>query len=258
MSLQFLQALPWEFEPLRSWLENQITPYISLQPRKVEHLRGDPSRDPLSFWQSKIGGHPYFPKNYPYPQDKRLGKAMPLLLQIHCSEVPPMEGFDFPNTGILEFYLGLQPANGQFAVLYFPEIIRDREHLFQDFHFIENRATIREIYNEIYSLQFSGERDFFSAAVAGNQNIRVPERLIELYRDFEDWLFDYRGFPIRGSKIAGFPDFHENIDSIIQQAQGRLLLEFKYPNRNEYFYFFIKEKDLQNRHFGAVEFFFNP
>jgi uncharacterized protein YwqG len=256
MSLQFLKNLPSEFEPLRAWLETHVESYISIQAEKVGKLRSDATGDPLSVWQSKIGGHPYFPKNCQYPQDQQLEKCMPLLLQIDCSEVPPIDGFDFPQTGILQFYLGFKPSDRKYSVLYFADITRDRNELLQEFQFIENRATIREIYDDVYQLHFSVKYDFFPAIVPYKKNIKIPENLIELYRDFEDWLFDYRGIQMRGSKMAGFPDFYGEADTILEKTQGRLLLELNYPDRNDRFLFFIKDSDLKSRHFGAVEFFF--
>lgn len=181
---------------------------------------------------------------------------MPLLLQINCSEVPPIDGFDFPQTGILQFYLGFKPSDRKYSVLYFADITRDRNELLQKFHFIENRATIREIYDEVYQLHFSVDRDFFPGIISHKSKKEIPKNLIELYRDFEDWLFDYRGIQMRGSKMAGFPDFYGEIDTILEKTQGRLLLELKYPDRNDRFLFFVKDSELKNCHFAAVEFFF--
>ncbi|TVP64610.1 MAG: DUF1963 domain-containing protein [Nodularia sp. (in: Bacteria)] len=46
----------------------------------------DANGDPLTLWQSKIGGNPYFPKDMEYPIDRTDGLAMPLLIQINSDD----------------------------------------------------------------------------------------------------------------------------------------------------------------------------
>ncbi|NES95589.1 MAG: DUF1963 domain-containing protein, partial [Desertifilum sp. SIO1I2] len=65
---QFLRELPAEFEPLRTLLETQLKPYIKIHETQVGRINEDSTGDPLTLWQSKIGGNPYFPKGLDYPR----------------------------------------------------------------------------------------------------------------------------------------------------------------------------------------------
>ncbi len=96
---QFLRDLPRKFSPLKKLLEENLKPYIKITPgERVGNMNNrsyaEANGDPLTLWQSKIGGNPYFPKNVEYPIDRITGQAMPLLIQINCADVPPIAGFD--------------------------------------------------------------------------------------------------------------------------------------------------------------------
>lgn len=263
----FLEDLPAQFEPLRSFLQQSLIPYIKIQ---VGEQVGDMdffnrgTGDPLTVWQSKIGGNPYFPKTAAYPVDPDIGKAMPLLMQINCAEVPPIAGFDFPQVGILQFYLGFEPADasdtpGKYRVLYFPEISTDSDDLITDFSFIEGQGTIREIYPEVYPITFSVSRDLFWESRYG-EDIDSPEELAALCDEFDDWIGDYdyeQGTGQRGSKLGGYVDFHSDTNEIAERANGRLLLELVHPScSDDSFLFFIPDEQLRDRDFSDVEFSF--
>mgnify|MGYP006421752209 CR=1 FL=1 len=67
MSLQFLQDLPLEFKPLRSWLEAHVEFYISIEAEKVGRLRNDTTGDPLSV-KAKLVAIPTFSKIVSIPK----------------------------------------------------------------------------------------------------------------------------------------------------------------------------------------------
>lgn len=139
---RFLQDLPEEFEPLRAFLEGNLKPYIKIHAENVGQTNEDSSNDPLTLWQSKIGGNPYFPKGVDYPTDPTTGEAMALLVQLNCADLSPIQGFDLPQQGMLQFYIGgIQFAdpvmdNSRIRTLYFPEVSQNLDDLMTDFSFI--------------------------------------------------------------------------------------------------------------------------
>ncbi|TVP64617.1 MAG: DUF1963 domain-containing protein [Nodularia sp. (in: Bacteria)] len=224
----------------------------------------DANGDPLTFWQSKIGGNPYLPKNIEYPIDGITGQAMPLLIQINCADVPPIAGFDFPQQGILQFYLGFEPAHAQctpekYRVLYFAEISEDENDLITDFSFIEDRGTIRDIYDDVCPLSFSVRHDLFWESRYGYE-LEIPEEFAELSQEFDEWILDYDyeyDTHLRGDKLGGYVDFYSNVNEIAEKAKGKLLLQFSHPfNIGDSFYFFIEDARLSNCDFSKVEFYF--
>ncbi|HEY9658620.1 MAG TPA: DUF1963 domain-containing protein, partial [Allocoleopsis sp.] len=263
----FLENLPSQFEPLRSFLQQHLVPYIKIQ---VGEQVGDMdffnrgTGDPLTVWQSKIGGNPYFPKTAEYPIDPGTGKAMPLLMQINCAEVPPIAGFDFPQVGILQFYLGFQPAEasatpGKYRVLYFPKISTNPSDLITDFSFIERDSTIRELYPEVYPIAFSVSRDLFWESQYGG-DLDSPKEFAKLCEEFDNWIGEYnyeQGTNILGSKLGGYVDLHSDTDEIADSANGRLLLELIHPfSSDDSFLFFIPDEQLRDRDFRDVDFYF--
>jgi uncharacterized protein YwqG len=262
---QFLHDLPAQFEPLRSFLEANLLPYIKIRVgEEAGSFSGtDAAGDPLTVWQSKLGGNPYFPKDLDYPIDRITGQAMPLLLQINCADVPQITGFDFPQQGILQFYLGYEPVDAdgvpdKYQVLYFPEITPDESRLITDFSFIDDRFTIREMYDSIYPLEFAEAYDLFWESRYG-QEFDAPEELVGLCGAFGRWISGYddeNNTPMRGNKLGGCVDFHAEVPEMAERANSRLLLELRVPFSDDWFYFFMPEAQLSDRDFREVEFHF--
>ena len=98
-SKQFLN-LPAELEPYRERLETTIKPYIKIKTQLTRNT---------TWWQSKIAGFPYLPKNVSYPKTSQ-GDYLYLLAQINFAETPPLEGF--PQKGILQFYISKDDLYG--------------------------------------------------------------------------------------------------------------------------------------------------
>ncbi|GAX34715.1 DUF1963 domain-containing protein [Nodularia sp. NIES-3585] len=267
---QFLRDLPRKFSPLKKFIEENLKPYIKItageQVGEMNTLSYvNANGDPLTLWQSKIGGNPYFPKDMAYPIDRIDGLAMPLLIQINCADVPQIAGFDFPQQGILQFYLGFEPADAssnpdKYRVLYFPEISEDENDLITDFSFIDNDYTIRDFYGEVYPLSFSVSHDFFWESRYG-ENIEIPEEFPELSQAFNEWIYDYNyehHTGMRGDKLGGYVNFCSEVNHLKEEIKGRLLLEFYHPfNSDHSFYFFIENAQLKNRDFSEIEFYFD-
>jgi uncharacterized protein YwqG/predicted DNA-binding WGR domain protein len=263
----FLQMLPTQFEPLRPFLETNLVPYIKIHAgASVGSLDPveDASGDPLTVWQSKIGGNPYFPKAMEYPIDPDSDTAMALLLQINCADVPPIAGFDFPRQGMLQFYLGSEPADadstpGKYRVLYFPEISTNENDLITDFSFLGEDNGIRDSYPEVYPIAFAVGQDVFWEWRHLETTGLAPD-VAELCGACHGWLWSYMDETCtgkRGSKLGGYPDLHSNMDEIAKSANGRLFLELVHPScGDDSFLFFIPDEHLSRCVFSDVEFRF--
>jgi len=201
MSNDFFLDIPTELEPYREIIGKTI--------KQVVEIKISPNNS-INYWQSKIGGFPYLPKNVVYPQDSS-GKYMFLLAQLNFSEVPTLD--IFPQ-GILQFYLADDELYGldfdnfitqtNFRVLYFPEPDLNIDNIVTDFDFLTQPCYAP------YSNQFS---------LSFHQNIQpisvVDFRFKELFSKFfadEDDYYEFieiytNTFPAKGHRLGGYPDF---------------------------------------------------
>lgn len=270
---QFLQDLPPQFEPLRSFLETNLVPYIKFTATDAGHLNSagyggsDWSGDPLELWQSKIGGHPYLPKGTSYPTDAETGEMMMLLMQINCGDLPMIESLNLPRQGLLQFYIGLDVAMSGLSperhhVLYYPDVSEDKNDLTTDFSFLADSASSLEWYDNVYTLSFSAQRDvFWKARQQLDDSFEVPEHLIELCEELDEWISDYEDEATdnrqRMNKLGGYPELHSEVEETIGEAKGHLLLELQHDfNGDDHFYFYIEASDLASLSFNNIESYF--
>lgn len=254
-----LQDLPDEFADLRPILEANLEPYIAIAATQVTPPTRHPA-DPLTRWQSKLGGDPYFPTQATYPTDPNTGLPMALLVQINCADVPPIAGFDFPAEGMWQLYVGggelaRSYRDGVFQVIYFPTVTDDPANLIADFSFVPRRETYRDQFDAVSSLTFTVRQDLFLDLNSPNLEDFDPD----VVADFEDWLYDYvieteaSGL---GSKLGGWPDPHGSAPDFLYRSNGRLLLELAgIQGSSESVYCFIDDDSLKARDFSAVRFF---
>ena len=80
--------------------KDTATPFVKIKIRQKKNL-------PLT--ASKFGGVPYWDLNKPYPVDDG-GDKLSLLAQIDLTQVPPLP--DFPQHGLLQFFIGLDDLVG--------------------------------------------------------------------------------------------------------------------------------------------------
>lgn len=93
-------------------------------------------------FENKIGGTPYFPKDMEYPRGKSNefeGQPLTLLAQLNFEKLPHIP--DFPETGILQFYIaaddlyGMAPSSDSlmkqdnFRIIYHENVITDESQL---------------------------------------------------------------------------------------------------------------------------------
>jgi uncharacterized protein YwqG len=102
----------------------------------VDSARARFTRETCAPWESKLGGAPYLPGDFPYPTERREGREeVPLrfLAQLNFEEIPALPGF--PSRGLLQFYVGNDEQLGMdhetmtaqkgFRVLFHEEVDRN-------------------------------------------------------------------------------------------------------------------------------------
>lgn len=94
-------------------------------------------------FDSKLAGQPYWPKDLEYPRDKD-GEPLRLLAQINFEDVPPVP--DFPDTGILQFFIAPGQADNQIWGLEFHSL---RTYTKQEwFRLLQQPNYFRVVYHE--------------------------------------------------------------------------------------------------------------
>lgn len=201
LSLELRQLL----EKHRAIVEATVKPYVE--------IKFEPQPN-LNLWQSKIGGFPYLPKNFPYPQGTD-GQALQFLAQVNFAEVPNLP--KFPEVGILQFYIAPDEdlyganfedlsANENFRVLYFPEIESDEAQLMSDFSFLPEYE-----YSPLSgSAALKFEKKFAPIAQGDYQ---FNDRLGSVFADVDDRLLEEYFEKVSqelGHRIGGYPGFTQN------------------------------------------------
>ena len=114
-----------------------------------------------ALYQSKVGGVPYFPRDYPvdffyvpfpdtvnytpWPKHLETGRELMLLIQINFEEMPSLPSF--PDKGILQLFVDDDDLNNldeHLQVIYHPDVIHKKEDLFTDFNNIRKKYCVRE------------------------------------------------------------------------------------------------------------------
>jgi uncharacterized protein YwqG len=170
--------------------------------------------DNLFQFDSKFGGHPYWPAHKAYPVDS-FGNYMYLLAQLNFSQIPPLEGY--PDKGLLQFYIaaddmyGLNPDNPtapvNFRVVYFEDTTEVPQ---ENFNFLDEQKRESDLpLTRQMQLSFKADTDYFSFS-----DVRLPEERLdkvmadlttEEYRQMEEALSE--AFPDNGHKIGGYAYF---------------------------------------------------
>jgi uncharacterized protein YwqG len=221
----------------------------------------------LFLFDSKFGGHPYWPANKPYPVDGN-GKYMYLLAQLNFAQIPPLEGY--PEKGLLQFYLadddlyGLdfnQPtAQTNFRVVYFENT--DAPAL-ENFHFLETQVQECALPVETsMQLRFTTDTDYYSFSDVRFPQDRFDELVPEeppvkgqrsLYNEVED-VFD-----ATGHKIGGYAYFTQDDPRNNEAYKDYILLLQIDSQGNEICWgdfgvgnFFIHPNDLKRKDFSKV------
>jgi len=248
-----------ELEPFRDKIEATVKSFAKITAKKNQKL---------TWWQSKFGGLPYLPKDYDYPRDSQ-GNPLFLLAQINFTEVPDLD--DFPEQGILQFYIGDSENDlyghdlenpfqqDKFRVIYFPEIIHAEADLVTDFSFLPKPENLP--FSESCSLQF--EKQIAPVSSWDYQFDEIfGEDFFAQFGDKEDGIWqEYDDkFPGDGHKIGGYAYFTQNDPRpYISNEKYVLLLQVDTDNEVDIMWgdsgignFFIKPQDLEKLDFSNV------
>lgn len=232
--------------------------------QRFVRVKAQPARN-TKFWESKVGGSPYLPKNAEWPCAPD-GRPLFFLAQINFAEMPALP--PFPAKGIVQFYIndddlyGMDFDDGEnpdtFRVLFFPDPVQDEKQLqaqplMQDFDLLPHHP------DESYPLQFSIEEE-----VAGATDYRFWQQFgTDFFQQFgeKEWdVMDEFGKAVRpqGHKVGGYAYFTQDDP---RRAEDPMLLLFQLDSDEGMDlmwgdmgvgHFFIREKDLAKGDFSRV------
>ena len=247
-------------EPFRAALLETALPAVRVLPKKV--ARAD-------FWQSKIGGEPFWPADRPVPMDSRGGELF-FLAQINFREMPPLE--NYPKNGLLQFWIadddgfGLDFDNGEnqadFRAVFFPNFdeknVGDRR---TDFSFLKKMEEMPIPAGATYLIDFEEVTE-----IVPMTDYRFEQKFgADFFKKFGDEEWDIQDeldetLLAPGHKIGGYAHFTQEDP---RSAEDPMLLLFQLDSDDEIdcswgdegvANFFIREKDLLAEGFSRVLF----
>ena len=189
-------------------IETTLLPFIRIDAKPAGKL---------SVEQSKFGGPPILPKDFPYPTDSNGNRMFPLA-QLNFAEIPPLEGF--PTKGWLQFYISTNDNFGidfhhrtsqrDFRVLYFEDI--DINNVQTGFDFISNESMYDNSPVSIqHALSFHKAEEYVGAHdIAFRKTIGMGARTLaqSVGSSANDLLSElYEALPAHGHKIGGYAYF---------------------------------------------------
>jgi uncharacterized protein YwqG len=171
--------------------------------------------DTLFQFDSKFGGHPYWPANRPYPVDS-FGNYLYPLAQLNFSQMPHLEGY--PETGLLQFYIAADDMYGlnfdnpkdqtNFRVVYFEDTT---EPALESFYFLDEQKRESDLpLTRQMQLLFKTDKDYFSFSDVRLPEERVDTIMADVVPASEQSLLEdelVAAFPDGGHKIGGYAYF---------------------------------------------------
>lgn len=247
-------------------------------------IKMHPAKEKCTLYNSKIGGMPYLPIDFPYPTEsleEEQERPLRLLAQVNFEEMPPLEGF--PTTGMLQFYIsdgGMYGLNFEeltlqkgFRVIYHEKVDKEAE-LISALPSNEGKED-KEMFPVSDELKLNFE---LSEMPMGGGDFRFDKLVLETYNEVHpanrvssleriseeitDGVYDQ--LEGGGHHIGGYPmftqidprEYHENL-------QGHTVLLFQLDSEKTKDYsilwgdsgvchFFIKPEDLAGHDFSNV------
>jgi len=254
--------LPDELRPFRNKVFNTAKSFIKVKPHKSFSI---------DWWQSRIGGNPYFPKTMTYPTDNK-GRPLLFLAQINFEDVPPIDSY--PDKGILQFYISDDDLHGLdlddmtnqngFKILYFEEIDRDETNIFTDFSFLPDFDYSPLLPNAAYPVEFRTMEEAMPVTDIEFET-EFGEEFFQQFGDREwDVKDEYtRQVSAKGHKIGGYAHFTQWDP---RTADEPMVLLFQVDSDPEFDIswgdmgvgnFFILKEDLEKRNFSKVMFYWD-
>lgn len=185
-------------------------------------LRLNLTTDPVSLSGSKVGGLPYLPSKDAIPFDSK-GVPLRLLAQIDCSELSCLS--DFPQNGLLQFWIGQDGSFGLFTeggyrVVWYETI---DENVTEDDvkTWFSELPHPEESYSPVegeYSINYVQDFESMPMADAHFSSIFIPkynaisgdnaiEDMIELTGEACEMIWD--SVSGDGHKVGGYPSFSQ-------------------------------------------------
>jgi uncharacterized protein YwqG len=250
--------LPKELQAFEATIRSTAKPFIKIIPEK---------RAQTNWWQSKIGGKPYLPKNATYPVDLE-GNQLLFLAQINFEECPPLP--PFPNTGILQFFVFDDPFYGMelndpfsqdgFRVVYYEKIQHTENQLVTDFSFLRNFMPDPIDTKVSYPLKFQLDEEFvptvdhqFDKILGEDFFYQFAEKELELWEDYNQTVRS------SGHKIGGYAHFAQEDPRVNQPFPLQLLFQLDSDQKINCAWgdqgianFFIDPQDLQQKDFSKI------
>lgn len=260
-------------------IKNSIQPIISFSLTETKP----------KLWDSKIGGLPYLPKDYPYPQNSQ-GIKMQLLAQFNFAQMPKLAGL--PETGMLQFFVVPDETSGRnyqytdnakdgYCVIYHETVLEDETQLqhpeplvIEHIYFclkgeygltfkIDHQAITENdlnFYQKIFNINDDEINDFMDE-IEEKYDIDFYEEIIESYEHFTVMALNNDGHQLLGYPCFTNGDIREEFD-IKNIEQYQLLLQLD-SDKSLFDYrilwgdcgvaqFFIHPDDLKNRDFSNV------
>lgn len=253
------------------------------RPSVTLHLQ----KEKTTIYQSKIGGMPYMPVDFPYPHDETVeleNRPLRFLAQINFEEMPPLEGF--PTSGILQFYL----ADGDAYGMNFEELTLQKAFRLIYHDRVQTDIPLQDVLPEMPESSESPEKTTFPV----NDELRIRFNVSEMAMGGGDFRFDrlfleaynklnpeaklttlervpekimdevYDSLDTGGSHISGYPAFTQ-IDPReyyeVFREHTVLLLQIDSVETDDYSvqwgdggvcHFFIRPEDLLKKDFSDV------
>lgn len=225
-------------------IEGILDEFVAATAKPSVKIIACPSNE-TTLWQSKFGGQPYFPKDSTYPTSPS-GNPLTLLAQINFAEVPVTA--DFPQQGILQFYIDSSPnatygliddvqiEQSTFRVIYFPEPDLNIENLVNNFDFLPRPIVYPIKIERSLALTFEVKLDpisatdfqfnklvesYFSALPSLEDNQEKSELIAEILDDLTEEYYERYGEQLIKHSLGGYPYFVQD------DCRGENLHKFK-------------------------------
>ena len=198
--------LPRELEGFKETIRSTTRPFIRLIPQKASDT---------NWWQSKIGGKPYLPKNAIYPVDLE-GNQLLFLAQVNFEETPFLP--PFPKEGILQFFVFDDPFYGMelndqfsqdgFRVVYYKKTNKEESQLLTDFSFL--RSFMRDPIDTAvsYPLKFQLDEELVPTVDHNFDKLLGPDFFYQFgENEWKLWEEYNQEVQSSGHKMGGYAHF---------------------------------------------------